>query len=677
MLLKRLTLTNYGLYSGSTVLDLAPRNVRGVARPVLLIGGKNGAGKTTILESIRLALYGRLALGQRISQDQYHEFLRGKLHRGGSEGPRPGDAAVAVEFDHVERGAISTYVVERSWAPAGATRVTERLTVTKDGKPVDEVDAELWPGFVRDIIPEGLSQLFFFDGEKIRELADDTSGNTALADAVKALLGLDTVERLQADLDVYSNRQATALGTTADRQAAGRLEREIAEAERQMQGASQQIASIRTRTDGVLAEVRRAEDTLRRDGRELAGRRERLAEERTALAAKISGAQKSIRDHCDHLFPISLCPKTAKLLQSQLKTEALSHQSHLTKENILQIRKSLQRRMKTLGAGPNRLTTPALKRATALALQVLDDHVPADAAIQLHGLSEQDRRRSLEAIQAAQQNAAPSVAKACKDLLRWTRRLDSIEQALAQIPQDDVLAPKVEALNELNRRLGALEQIRLAAEESLARATLQHEQHRRDLRRLSDHLGQTDKAGQRLALAKTARTALAEYLNELTMLKLAQLRTAVAECFNKLVRKGEFISHVEIDPLTFAVKLIDRSGGVVPKEQLSSGEKQIFAIALLWALALTSGRPLPVIIDTPLSRLDSDHRLKVVRDYLPHASHQVIVLSTDTEVDEELFDALRPHLSHAYRLTYLPDDRRTRVDGGYFWSARKEEPCPT
>jgi DNA sulfur modification protein DndD len=64
-------------------------------------------------------------------------------------------------------------------------------------------------------------------------------------------------------------------------------------------------------------------------------------------------------------------------------------------------------------------------------------------------------------------------------------------------------------------------------------------------------------------------------------------------------------------------------------------------------------------------------------DYLPQASHQVIVLSTDTEVDEELFGALRPHLSHAYRLTYLPDDRRTRVDGGYFWSARKEEPCPT
>ena len=67
---------------------------------------------------------------------------------------------------------------------------------------------------------------------------------------------------------------------------------------------------------------------------------------------------------------------------------------------------------------------------------------------------------------------------------------------------------------------------------------------------------------------------------------------------------------------------------------------------MLWALGRTSGRPLPVIIDTPLARLDSDHRRLLVENYFPQASHQVILLSTDTEVDQLYFDLLNPP-SHA------------------------------
>jgi DNA sulfur modification protein DndD len=98
---------------------------------------------------------------------------------------------------------------------------------------------------------------------------------------------------------------------------------------------------------------------------------------------------------------------------------------------------------------------------------------------------------------------------------------------------------------------------------------------------------------------------------------------------------------------------------------------------MLWGLAKTSGRPLPVIIDTPLGRLDSDHRRKLIHDYLPFASHQVIVLSTDTEVDQALFEELRPDISHAYHLVFGSEDRRTEVSTGYFWKSSKEVPCLT
>jgi DNA sulfur modification protein DndD len=105
---------------------------------------------------------------------------------------------------------------------------------------------------------------------------------------------------------------------------------------------------------------------------------------------------------------------------------------------------------------------------------------------------------------------------------------------------------------------------------------------------------------------------------------------------------------------------------------LSAGEKQIYAISMLWALGKTSGRPLPIIIDTPLARLDSDHRRLLVENYFPLASHQVIILSTDTEVDQGYFEELRPAVARAYHLDFDQTENSTTVKQGYFWRERDE-----
>ncbi len=83
---------------------------------------------------------------------------------------------------------------------------------------------------------------------------------------------------------------------------------------------------------------------------------------------------------------------------------------------------------------------------------------------------------------------------------------------------------------------------------------------------------------------------------------------------------------------------------------MKAGEQQMFAIATLWALREVSGRPLPVIIDTPLSRLDDDHRRAMLAEFMPQVAQQVIVLATTTEFDEETFAFLQPAVSRAYLL---------------------------
>jgi DNA sulfur modification protein DndD len=133
------------------------------------------------------------------------------------------------------------------------------------------------------------------------------------------------------------------------------------------------------------------------------------------------------------------------------------------------------------------------------------------------------------------------------------------------------------------------------------------------------------------------------------------------------------LGQVEIDPYDFSVTLIGAGGEQIPQGELSAGEKQIYAIALLWALRQVSGRPLPVLIDAPLGRLDSDHRQNLVERYFPHASHQVILFSTDTEVDAEFYAAMQGNISHAYHLEYDQTQKTTRVSSGYFWQSNGSE----
>jgi len=139
-----------------------------------------------------------------------------------------------------------------------------------------------------------------------------------------------------------------------------------------------------------------------------------------------------------------------------------------------------------------------------------------------------------------------------------------------------------------------------------------------------------------------------------------------------LLHKQQLFERVVIDPENFSINLIDQAGTVLPKDRLSEGEKQIFAISVLWGLSQASARPLPAIIDTPMGRLNSEHRNQLVERYFPHASHQVIILSTDTEIEEHYFEQLKPSVPRAYHLNYDEAGRMTIVEEGYFWKGFSE-----
>ena len=171
---------------------------------------------------------------------------------------------------------------------------------------------------------------------------------------------------------------------------------------------------------------------------------------------------------------------------------------------------------------------------------------------------------------------------------------------------------------------------------------------------------------QRQERVKNVQSVLSAYTTQLTQAKIATLGDAIVEGFNQFSHKPDRIRRVELNPETFAVTLYDTHDHPLLKEELSAGEKQIYTTALLWALAKTSGKALPMVLDTPLGRLDSSHRQLLVERYFPYASHQVVLLSTDTEVDEDLHSLLEPYISHRFHLAYQQAEGLTTIKEGYF-----------
>ncbi len=156
------------------------------------------------------------------------------------------------------------------------------------------------------------------------------------------------------------------------------------------------------------------------------------------------------------------------------------------------------------------------------------------------------------------------------------------------------------------------------------------------------------------------------FKERLTEKRVQDLSEMILQCFISMVGKSSMIHHIQIDSKTLDIKLIDYKDKELLKSQLSAGEKQLFAVSIIWGLAKCSGYEMPVVIDTPLGRLDSTHRKHFVEGYLPNASKQVVVLSTDEEIYGRYLKLITPYVNKAYTLVYDEESRSSTIANGYF-----------
>ncbi len=677
MKIKTLILDNFGLFRGRNEINLDTRVSRGTVRPIVLIGGKNGSGKTSILEAIRVCLYGPQGIADRISVKDYENYLRGRVHRDDSLLINPTTAAVTLVFEHAHIGAKHEFTVTRSWDLKG-NGIESSLKVLCDGIPLDEIDRENAEDFLKDLVPPGVAQLYFFDGEKIQDLAEAEDVDAALSDAIKSLLGLELVERLQADLRIYKNR------IDGDDSNSG-IVKEIENIECDLQQKKTALIDLRdsrdtavSNRDSIQRDIAIQERRIAKEGGAYANKREQLEIRKRTLSENISQLETEIRGHAENLLPFAIVPELCDAIRAQLADERQIQEWHAVEKVIEQrgakFAQSIETALQVIKSQIGGDVLSEVNSKISAALSAFSEKPESlESASIIHNLSGEQQTRLLTGIELARTDVPTQADKLNQSLERETRTLLKLEQALKQVPNEDQLRPMVEAINSLNQKLGAAQTIVGQQETALAAAEFAIKDSKRKLEKAEKLRRDSGKLHEKQELAEAVQEALKDYHTELLHAKSVELSTALMTRFSQLWRKGDRAKRIEIHPDTYEVVLYDRHERPVPKKELSAGEKQIYAIAILWALADVSGRPLPMVIDTPLGRLDGDHRSHLVDRYFPYASHQVIILSTDTEIGESYFNDLAPFISHAVHLQYDQDDARTRVEEGYFWKRKSKK----
>ncbi|MBN1877908.1 MAG: DNA sulfur modification protein DndD [Anaerolineae bacterium] len=670
MIIRQLKLENFGVYRGEQIFDLTPRPLNGYNRPIVLLRGKNGAGKTTLMEAIRLCLHGSLALGSRVSRASYEKHLVKCIHTAVDSSQPLTSARITLQIDYVSAGRKRSYEIERTWQVEQG-KVEETLQVRENDVLLSDLHTlEEVESFLRELILPGVADLFFFDGEKLHTLAQNNTIIDTLADTIKALLGLHQVEQLQKDLDVYLLRQKSEHNGEA-------LQRALSEVTQKVIRLEEQRASLLLRQQQNIAamaqkqhEIAQQKQRIASQGSWFVERLDNLQATRQRLEIEIEMLQRRGQELANGLLPFAIAPQLTTAVANRLRLEA-AHEMATAAQTILAQQLTY---LTDVLASPEVWQRSGISADTESRGRMIDEVSTilkqksqssdlADNEV-IHRVSAEERQTLLHWIEQSQTEAPRAFCQTIQQLQTIEAQLAQVKQEIALVPDDALLSPLVETLQTLNQELGALqemadnltEQLR-RLEYEVKRCALQNEQLRKQIATQERH-------NQRLQLAAKTQAVLASYVRELSQKKTGLLADQLVECFNVLCRKEDLVHAATINAETLEITLY-RHGQPMAFSQLSAGERQLLAMALMWALRQVADVPLPVMVDTPLGRLDSDHRLSVIHNYFPRVSHQVILLATDTEVDDSLLSELTPAISHAYHLEYDAKQGRTVVNEGF------------
>ena len=713
MKLTKIELNNFGSYYGKNVLSI---DVSDDNKQIVLIGGENGAGKTTLFTAIVLCLYGHYSFGYKNFGKVYTQKVftyindTAKLDEDES-------ASVTLDFVDSSNGDLDSYSITRSWTWK-KSNVKESITAQKNGQILEKQSLIDFQNFLINMIPPSLLKLYFFDGERIAEyLLDDAQNN--VRDALMILSGNDTFDIMYSGIKkvlVAGN----AAEDTATREYFIRKSEKIS-LDESRKALRESIDDLSAQADDKKAEVDRIKKEYAAQGgisldewKELNSSlkaedeaRERINYERKEIATDIlpfvivSSLLDKVRPQItkEHEY------KTWQTLSKTLTTD--------------RFRKIISDTLSNSGqANYDEITS-------RICDNIITYLVPVNgwkSFEPIFGLSEDDEMDVQTIVNRVSQFDVTRISELKHEHDSSLERSQALRDKL-QNSSIDNYQEYIKSLSDLNEEIFQLSVMIKTKQDELVNVEAQYQIAEKRLGEAYKNLELDIKRKSVTSISSKAIVLLEELQAKIHGKLTKEVRADTLSALRLLIRKKSFIEDLEIDDnfkvhllknqiieIKDIIKIHNRSGieGVkrslqkygyeslcktvnAPKDSkdltrylnsyskptvkvlmeisidsLSKGEKQIFVMSLYWAMMKQSKCQLPFIIDTPFARIDTEHRTNIVDHFFKRLPGQLLILSTNEEINAKHMQAMSDSISNSFMLEF-GEDKRTRIaENRYF-----------
>jgi DNA sulfur modification protein DndD len=657
MIFDKITIKNLFSYYGEAVFDLTGKAAQ---KNIVLISGRNGFGKTSFLNAIKLLFTGVTDELRSEVQRQRKPSLKQYVIGSGSDwwGIFNRHARNESSFCSVEiiwRENDKKVTARREWTIQD-DNYDEHLTVHFSDKVLENEDAQ---SFLDERLPEDYVPFFFFDGEKIQELASANIARTA--EHIERILNISHVNNLRDALKeaIAAWRKDGALDQTA---------------EVELEQAKNEANIVEKKIQVSLQEKKEIQDELEQLEKEIVRLQERQETSRSFISQQdefavnsriqeLKTTRKLITDKIGEDLPYDIILLANEKLLNKVKDELnmLLYENSIDNKSLIEqlikflpddifdrppqppqgisedqkyfYKNKLNKRLKEYIEGQDSSAKDSL-----FTLNVADANA-LQKCIQSYldsRLLRMERKRTFDQLQMVKKELDK-----LNDKLSNIGTLSADEQSMYEQRKEE-LKKKEEECNNWNYLLGNAdsEESRLLEKKK----TLED-----DIKEKEKSLQLTRGARKKIDTAKKFQNFFNEYKDRLKKQRRAELEEAVNRYFKQLMTSNELIQHIAIDE-DFGIHYQDKDGLPVGMGNLSAGMKQLAATSLLWALKTCSGRPMPIIVDTPMARIDKGNQENLLLHYYPAVSEQVILLPTDSEIDEHKYNLLKPYIYQEYVL---------------------------
>ncbi len=647
MVIRKLVMHNFGVYASTNLLEFKGD------KPVVLIGGMNGRGKTTILEAILLSLYGANSFAYKESKYvTYSQYLKSYVNK--SDGTLKTYVEIEFSMDSLKE---EVYCVRREWDGKGL-RVHEKIAVRKNGE--DNVFlTENWPMFVENILPSALSSFFFFDGEKIAELAAEELSEQ-MKESIKAMLGITILDILQSDLGKIISRISKKNVENGDLRKLEELRSIKEEAKNNLNNIDIAIENVQRMISALELELEQLNINYSVKGGGILEQKSYLMEQRSQSKAAMDSSQEQLLDQVSGELPLLLVKGLLLDIEKEGKLEYERKLKAIALDKIINIYEKY----------------PLKSEEVQEFVSFIEGEVLEEEQEETYCLSDINLYQ-VEKLNNCVLEQSKAKAKYLIDKRnQQQKKINDIDNTLSVGIDESILNDLFNQIKEKERQIieKQVEINNLYKDRVVLNNTLMmsESEYTKFAEGTLAALESVDADQRTIKYTHMAIKIIKLYRTRLQERKTDILAQTMTKCYKKLATKKNLVDYIKMDSETLDLCYMNSEGEEIEKKRLSAGEKQLMVIALLWALAICSKKKLPVIIDTPLSRLDSLHRQALIKTYFPKASEQTIILSTDSEIDKNYYLLMKKSIGDEYTLIYDDKSKNTTIKPGYFeWGGSK------